>query len=263
MLILLPPSETKRDGGAEGSSLALGTLRFPRLAPIRRRVLRAVTALARDEAGTIAALRLGPRQHGEVMRNRTIKSSPTMAAIDRYTGVLYDALDASSLTDAARSFAHDHLAVHSALFGPVAALDEIPAYRLSWDSRLPGLPLPATWSAPVAAALARTPGLILDLRSDGYAKLGPVPHREDCVTVRVVSASSSEGGDGKRPLNHFNKRSKGLLARALLSSGVVLPGIPALLDWAGDAGFELERSGPARLDLVALSSAPSPASSPA
>lgn len=217
-------------------------------------------SLAKDEAATIAALRLGPRQHGEVLRNRAITVAPTMAALDRYTGVLYDALDAASLTDAARSFAHEHLVVHSALFGPVAALDEIPAYRLSWDSRLPGLPLPPTWAAPVSAALARERGLILDLRSDGYTKLGPLPEREDGATVRVVSAPSTGTGDGRRPLNHFNKRSKGLFARALLASGVVLPDIPTLLDWAGDAGFEMERTGLSQLELVAL--APAPVTSP-
>jgi len=251
VLVLLPPSETKRDGGADGSSLALGTLRFARLASTRRRVLRAVTSLAGNEAATIAALRLGPRQHGEVLRNRAVSTSPTMPAIDRYTGVLYDALDAASLTDAARSFAHEHLAVHSALFGPVAALDAIPAYRLSWDSRLPGLPLAGTWSHAVTTALARESGLILDLRSDGYTKLGPLPERADSATVRVVTGAAG----GTRPLNHFNKRSKGLFARALLSSGVVLPDIPSLLDWATDAGFELEETAAGRLELVAVAPA--------
>lgn len=255
MLILLPPSETKRDGGRVGSSLALASLRFARLAPVRRRVLRVVTSLAKDEAATIAALRLGPRQHGEVLRNRAITTAPTMQAIDRYTGVLYDALDAASLTDAARSFAHEHLVVHSALFGPVAALDEIPAYRLSWDSRLPGIPLASTWSAPVSAELARERGLILDLRSHGYTRLGAAPQRDDSASVHVVSVSVTCAGDRRRPLNHFNKRSKGLFTRALLSSGVVLPNIPALVDWAADAGFELEHTGPGQLELVAAASA--------
>jgi hypothetical protein len=258
VLILLPPSETKRDGGAAGSRLDIGSLRFARLAAVRRRVLRAVTSLAKDEAATIAALRLGPRQHGEVLRNRAIKSTPIMPAIDRYTGVLYDALDAASLTDAARSFAHEHLVVHSALFGPVAALDEIPAYRLSWDSRLPGLPLTATWGRPVSGELSRERGLILDLRSDGYTKLGPLPERSDTATVRVVSPSSGASGDGRRPLNHFNKRSKGLFARALLASAAVLPDVPTLLDWAGDAGFDLQNTGPGQLELLARAPVSSP-----
>lgn len=254
MLILLPPSETKRDGGGDGSSLALGELRFPRLAPVRRRVLRAVAALATDEAAAIAALRLGPRQHGEVQRNRVIASSPTMAAIDRYTGVLYDALDAASLTAAARTFAHRHVAVQSALFGPVAALDEIPAYRLSWDSRLPGLALPALWSAPAGAALAREPGLIVDLRSHGYTRLAPAPPRRNSVAVRVVSGDR----DGRRALNHFNKRAKGLFTRALLGSGEDLPDVPALLDWAAGEGFKLEMADAGWLELVAPAAATAP-----
>ena len=75
MLILLPPSETKRDGGA-GSPLALDRLRFPSLNPVRREVVDAVVTLAADRDAAVRALKLGPKQAGEVDRNRAIPSSP-------------------------------------------------------------------------------------------------------------------------------------------------------------------------------------------
>ena len=50
VLILLPPSETKRDGGA-GSPLALDRLRFPSLHPVRREVVDAVVSLVRRPRG--------------------------------------------------------------------------------------------------------------------------------------------------------------------------------------------------------------------
>lgn len=195
----------------------------------------------------IAALRLGPRQHAEIARNRTLTSSPTMPAIDRYTGVLFDAFDAASLSSAEREFAHEHLLVQSALLGPVAALDLIPAYRLSWDSRLSPTSLAATWARPVAAELRREPGLILDLRSEGYARLGAVPARDDVVYLRVVSGE----GDRRRALNHFNKRSKGLFARALVRSGVVPASVSELMDWAASSGFDLAHRVAGELELVA------------
>src|SRR4030095_5058044 len=135
MLLLLPPSETKRDGGG-GGALDLASLSHAGLTELRAELVERVTTLAGDHDAAMRALKLGPRQAPEVERNRRLRDSPTMPAIDRYTGVLFDALDASSLSNAARSFAGDTVLVHSALFGLVGALDPIPAYRLSHDSRV-------------------------------------------------------------------------------------------------------------------------------
>src|SRR5690606_5399876 len=99
----------------------------------------------------------------EVDRNRALRHSPVMAAMDRYTGVLYEALDAPSLSATARAFASHHVVIQSALFGLLGAADPIPVYRLSHDSRVPGHPLGRTWREPIAHALANLPGLILDL----------------------------------------------------------------------------------------------------
>jgi cytoplasmic iron level regulating protein YaaA (DUF328/UPF0246 family) len=177
MLIVLPPSETKRDGGDPAHPLALDALSFAALTRPRQRAVSALRRLARHR-GAAAALKLGPTQARELERNKQLESGPTMAAIERFDGVLYEGLDVSTLPPAARAFAHDHLVIASALFGLLGADDPIPAYRLSPGSRLPGTPLKALWSGPVAAALvAAEPGLILDLRSEGYAALGPAPPR--------------------------------------------------------------------------------------
>jgi len=246
MRILLPPSETKRDGG-DGAPLDVRSLSFPALAAPRRAAVRAVRELARDRDASMTALKLGPRLAGEVDRNRAVTRSPTMPAIDRYTGVLFDALDAPTLPVSSRRFAAERLFVHSALLGPVGALDGIPAYRLSHDSRLPGLSLRTHWSAAVAAVLARDDGLLVDLRSEGYVGLGPAPARDGSVYLRVVT----EGADGvTRALNHFNKHAKGLLARALLEQGEDLATVDDLIEWAGGAGFRLRRAGPGELQLV-------------
>jgi cytoplasmic iron level regulating protein YaaA (DUF328/UPF0246 family) len=126
VLVILPPSETKRPGGEPGSRLRLSDLRFPVLTPQRRLTLSAVRALARDHDASIAALRLGPKQHGEVAKNRRITTSPTMPAVDRYTGVLYDALDAGTLPAQSRRYLGDQVVVHSAVLGPLGAMDAIP-----------------------------------------------------------------------------------------------------------------------------------------
>lgn len=249
MLILLPPSETKRDGGA-GSPLALDRLRFPSLTAVRTDVVSAVVELAADHESAVKALKLGPKQAGEVERNRTLRAAPTMRALERYTGVLYDALDAESLSDGEWAVAADAVAVQSALLGLVGAADPIPAYRLSFDSRLSlhrgAASLKKRWAAAGAAALAEQRGLLLDLRSEGYAALAPLPDREGAHYVRVLARDET---GHVRALNHFNKQAKGLLARAIVEAGAGFETTVDLLAWAGAEGYELRLAGDGSRDL--------------
>jgi cytoplasmic iron level regulating protein YaaA (DUF328/UPF0246 family) len=209
--------------------------------------VRAVRALAKDPDAMAAALKLGPRQRPEIDRNRALTTSPTLPTIDRYTGVLFDALQADTLPDTARERAGQVVAVHSALFGLTRGLDPIPAYRLSADSRLPGLGLREHWAAAIAKELRSASGLILDLRSEGYAALGPAPERTDSVYLRVLG----RGPDGTvRAINHFNKHAKGELTRALLLTPELPDTVDDLLAWAPGAGFSLSRLSPAELALT-------------
>lgn len=245
MHILLPPSESKRDGGIPGTALELNALSFPALTPVRRRVLAAVRALSSSRERSAAALGLSKAQYFEVERNRALRHSPAMAAIDRYTGVLYEALDAESLSASAREFARGHLVIHSALFGLLGALDPIPAYRLSHDSRVPDLPLKKTWSAALAGELDALGGLVLDARSESYVKLGPAP--KGAYFLRVVT----EGAGGvRRALNHFNKKAKGEFVRELLLAQLDHSTVDSLLYWAAGRGIRLEPGAAGELQLV-------------
>lgn len=244
MLVFLPPSETKRDGGMDASTLDLAVLSFPSLTPTRRLVLAATRRLARNLSTMATALKLGKSQHFELIRNRTLGSSPTMPAIERYTGVLYDALDVGNLDLDERTFADAHVVIHSALFGLLGAADPIPAYRLSHDSRLPGLSLKKTWREPICAAITSCPGLILDLRSEAYVELGPVP---GVFALRVVAEAPS---GQRRAMNHFNKRGKGEFTRALIRSRIDHVDVDSLLAWAAVQGIPLSMAAPNLLELV-------------
>jgi uncharacterized protein len=241
VLLLLPPSETKRDGGS-GAPLDLAALSFGALTGPRRTVLAALGRLSRSIRASSEALGLGPTQRAEIDRNRAVRSSPTMPAIERYTGVLYEPL--ARLTDAERAFAAEHVAIASALFGLLGADDPIPAYRLSHDSRVPELALRRHWREPVSGVIAEHDGLVLDLRSESYAALGPAP---GATYLRVVT----QGAGGRRvALSHFNKHAKGEFARAVVAAGVVHRDAASLLDWAGGAGLTLAPGAPGELDLV-------------
>ncbi|WP_226532746.1 YaaA family protein [Microbacterium paraoxydans] len=233
MKILLPPSETKREGGI-GTPLDLHSLALPGLTTQRRAVLDALVDLAADEEESRRVLKLSERQAGDVAHNRRLRTAPTMPAVDRYTGVLFDALAASSLSKASRRWVGDHVWIHSAPFGPVGALDPIPTYRLAAGTSLPGLPaLRRHWAEMTSAAFAdAAPSFVLDLRSEAYVALGPVPDSVPSVYVRVVTARG-------RALNHFNKKSKGLLVRALAEDRPRSTSLRGFRTWARSQGFTL------------------------
>jgi len=246
MLVLLPPSETKRDGGEAERSLDLTALRHPQLHAERAATVAALRTLSLDPVAAAGALGLGPKLAFEIDRNRALESSPVMAAIDRYTGVLYDGLDAASLDAEARAWLIEHVVINSALFGLVGAGDGIPAYRLSHDSRLPGLPLKKHWRAANAAVLAATPGVILDLRSESYAALGPLPVHDNAQYLRVVT--QTETGQ-KKALTHFNKKGKGEFVRRLAQSARDHDSVGSLLEWAAASDIRLDRGKPGELEL--------------
>ena len=243
MLVLLPPSETKLAGG-DGPPLDLAALSHPELDGVRKALLDELVELAADLPASRASLGVSERQDAEVARNAALWTSPTAPAITRYTGVLYDALDARSLKGAAAARARARLAVGSALFGLVHAGDPIPAYRLSAGSALPsGGTLAARWRPVLEPVLAAVDDLVVDLRSGSYAALARVP---GAVTVNVLA----ERPDGSRSVvSHHNKSHKGALARLLVSTRAEPRDAAGVARIVRKAGLPVERTG-THLDLV-------------
>lgn len=261
MLILLPPSETKAPGGT-GAPLDLTALSFPQLNGVREQIIADLISLDIDGSdgrpGLMDVLGVSPSLRPDAEADLVLRSSPTMPALNRYTGVLYDALDAGTLTDADPG-AWARLAVGSALFGLLRADDPVPRYRLSAGTKLPARGTSGTaadgptvptmkkrWGRLVTEVLSSTPdgsgdGVIVDLRSGGYQALGPVP---GAVTVRVESVRP----DGSRKVvSHFNKQYKGLLARILATAGDRADAARDAVDVAAiarEAGMTVEINGP-------------------
>ncbi|MFJ4252910.1 YaaA family protein [Microbacterium sp. NPDC090003] len=241
MKILLPPSETKHPGGT-GDPLDPAALALPSLHARRTAMIDALVDLAADEQEARRVLKLSERQAGDIAHNRMLRTAPTMPAIDRYTGVLFDALDARTLSVASRRWLGEHVWIHSAPFGPVGALDGIPPYRLAAGTTLPGVaPMRRHWADATGRAIAEAePDFVLDLRSEAYVALGPIPAPVPSVYVRVVT---DEGDGGARALNHFNKKSKGQLVRALAESRPRIGSLRSLLTWASKHDIVLRRTG--------------------
>jgi cytoplasmic iron level regulating protein YaaA (DUF328/UPF0246 family) len=239
VIVVLPPSETKRAGG-DGPAMELALLGAGELNPLREALVGELVDLAADPEICRRALGISAAQDAEIGRNAALRTSATMPAIHRYTGVLYDALDFGSLRAAEADRARSRLAIGSALFGLLRADDPIPAYRLSAGSKLPGRPgLAARWRPllePVLADLA-VGELIVDLRSGAYVGLGRIP---GAIAVDVVSQLP----DGRRTVvTHFNKSHKGRLARVLATAKSEPGDAAAVATLARRAGMQVERDG--------------------
>lgn len=242
MRVLLPPSETKRGGGFAGQ-VDINALAFSELAPTRSAVARAVMDLARTPEECLRVLKLGPKLGFEVDRNAALLTSPSMPAVDRYTGVLFDGLDTASLVGHPRAELLAHTFIQSALWGPVSAGDAIPAYRLSCTSRLPALGrgLAALWGEATSGLASLWTDFTLDMRSEGYAALTPIPDSADAVYLRVVTR---DGAGHVTALTHFNKKAKGEFLRSLAISGglATVTSRDDLLAWASSGGWILENT---------------------
>jgi cytoplasmic iron level regulating protein YaaA (DUF328/UPF0246 family) len=192
-------------------------------------------------------LSLGPRQMDELQHNVELLESATMPAIYRYQGVLYESLDVASMSRPQHERAMQRLAIGSALFVLVRAADPIPAYRLSAATRLPRLgTLASIWRPKLGPVLERIADeqLVVDLRSGAYRALAPI---DRAVTVRVLH----ERADGSRTVvSHFNKATKGLIARLLATTTARCGDIDDLERLIRGGGMQVEHSSEQELDVV-------------
>lgn len=234
MRLLLPPSETKLKGGRPNTGLP--ALSFTVQHPGRIDLMVALESWCRDSPESAAkALKLGPKSIEE-LANNVFVDAPLMPAIDRYTGVLYSATGVADWSATQRDWAAEHVFIHSALFGIISSADEIPTYRLSFDTKVNGVALKDYWLGQVQDAIVEMAAgdWVLDCRSEGYRALAPIPADVPSAYLDVVSAK------GGKALNHFNKIHKGELILALVSDSPSIPNADALADWATVNGFAIE-----------------------
>ena len=203
MLFLLPPSESKAQGGSP-LGLDLVALTFGGMQP------------ARDLVFEASGL------------DQSLMTAPTMPAIDRYTGTLYGAIhgrglkgtptEFNELNKAERERAKESVFIQSALFGLIPAPNLITFSKFSPNATLTNLNLTQHSAEAHNVIWKRLEGQqIIDLRSKQYAELAPIPEYFDSLTVEVYDIESGKA------MNHFNKKAKGQFVRAFLQGADTLP----------------------------------------
>ncbi len=237
-LILLPPSEGKLPGGS-GAAWDPAEMGF---------------ALDGKRAEVIAALkksmRSGQKERTKLLgvkgaalaaasdANRSVATSPTMPAIERYTGVLYDVLDVGSLSSQARRRLDRSVVIFSGLFGLVSPSDPIPDYKLKMGATLPGVGRLSTyWRPALSDALAP--------RARGSQVWNLLPNEHDAAWVGPTGVAQTSvrflemRPDGSTvAVSHWNKFFKGALVRHLLDEPATTP--ETLADWRHPAGWRVD-----------------------
>ena len=219
MLIILPPSETKRPPTEGGSPLELDRMSFPSLTVMRERVMDALVSTS-QQPDALRRLHVKPSLANEVARNEHVRDLPTRRAADTYAGPLYEGLDAGSWSSQVAARAARQLVIVSALWGALRPADHIPPYRLSVHARLIGMDrLDHAWRTllpPIlteAASAERGP--VLDLRSRVYQAVGrPTGLDDETVTLRIRPSPEGPAHIG----DVIAKRVRGEAASLLLSS---------------------------------------------
>jgi uncharacterized protein len=151
-----------------------------------------------------------------------------------YTGVLYERLRLAALPEAARA----RVLIASALWGVVRPDDRIPAYRLSIGARLPRTPGLASFWRPALTRVLPDGGLVVDLRSGGYAAAWKP---KDALSVRAFTPDGAV-------VSHMVKAVRGDVARVLLQEPRP-PGTAAEVAEIVARSYEVELNGTS-LDVV-------------
>jgi cytoplasmic iron level regulating protein YaaA (DUF328/UPF0246 family) len=220
MRILLPPSEGKAEPEG-GEPVDLDSLVFAeKLGKQRQKLLRAV--------------------------DPKLRKAPAAPAAEVYTGVLYQRLDLSELTAAARRRAAKRVLIASALWGFVRPTDRIPYYRLPPSTKLDGIgPISTWWRPPLASAMPDEPGeTIVDMRSGAYVSAWK-PKRATLLSVRAFRLEKGK----RKAVSHMAKAVRGDVARVLLLARTEPKDPETVATVVADAGLEVELT-PASLDVI-------------
>jgi len=222
-LILLPPSEGKSSGG-NGPPWSKSKQSFPELESARKEVIKALkTAMKAPVGERSKLLGVGEAKTDEATKaNLSVGTGKTLPAIDRYTGVLYDALEYGSLSEKLKKRVDSQVVIFSGLWGILRPGDHVPDYKLKMGAKLPSLEkLSSFWKPLISETLTRAAsGVVWDLLPNEHSA-GWDP---SIAGTRIrVSFLDDVIKNKKRTLvtvSHWNKLLKGSLVRFLVENQI-------------------------------------------
>ncbi len=201
-------------GGRGRFALRSGSFRT--LGGSRREVAEALGAAARGRGAAKLFGVGGDALVRAISVSSGVAGSRVLPAHERYTGVMWQHLDPSTLPIAARARADDGGVVVSGLLGLVAFTDPVPDYRCKMGAILPPIGKLSRWWRPQLTE-------VLAGRLDGATVVDLLPNEHADALDRAVLADAARRyvrveftRGGGAAAGHAAKAAKGLAARAIL-----------------------------------------------
>lgn len=212
MKILLAPAETKISGGSQ-KSFDKSNFIFPELFEKRESIFNRYAQFV--NASNIEELKkwFGLKNEDDVRKyQEPLKNKPSLKAIQRYTGVVFDALDYNSLTPKQQNYIDKNVYVFSNLFGPLRADDLIPDYRYKQGAKLCDINVEKFYKDHFTKNLDDELGNeIIDIRASYYEKFYQIKNA-NVLTFKFIK-------EGK-VVSHWAKHYRGKLLRVIAENNI-------------------------------------------
>ena len=225
-LILLPPSEGKSSGG-DGLPWFKSKQSFPELESARKKVIKALKiAMKSPIEDRSKLLGVGEAKTDEATKaNLSVDTGKTLQAIDRYTGVLYDALEYGTLSTKLKKRVDSQVIIFSGLWGVLRPGDRIPDYKLKMGAKLSTLGKPSTfWRPLISESLTEAAsGVVWDLLPNEHSAGWDSSIAGKKIRVSFLDDVIKNKKRALITVSHWNKLLKGSLVRFLAESQIDNP----------------------------------------
>ena len=207
MKILIPPSEGKTKTKSTSTKFADTNFKFARHVNQVVRLLELIDDEdLRSVYGTSPEKALGFHR-----QNQDIFNSPCAPAIERYTGVVYEHIDWSSLSEKAKTYMEKHVLIFSGLFGLLTPQTLIPDYKLKMNV----LSLQHHWN-PILTENLHSEKPVIDLLPQVHRKAYK-PNKDNVINVDFIIINKGK----KTAAGHFGKAVKGEFIRYMAENNVL------------------------------------------
>ncbi|MEA2018127.1 MAG: YaaA family protein [Campylobacterota bacterium] len=211
MKILLAPAETKKEGG-ESPSYNKSNFYFKSFQTTRDEIVNNYEQLLKNSTIEELSKWFGLKNLKECEKySKSILTKPTMKAIQRYTGVAFEAIDYDNLSKNEQNYCDDNVVLFSNLFGPLKAVDLIPDYKFKQGSELPNIDVIKRYKEDIKLTLDTYLGdEVIDLRAGFYDKF--YKPTTSVITYKFLK-------DGK-VVSHWAKHYRGYIVKALAKNNI-------------------------------------------
>lgn len=211
MKILLAPAETKKQGG-NSPSYKKENFFFEDFNYIRNKIVNEYEKLLETKSLEELSLWFGLKNKKECERYASsILNKPTIKAIQRYTGVAFDAIDYEKLSLKEQQYCDNNVILFSNLFGPLKGDDLIPDYKFKQGAVLQSIDLIKQYKEHIKDTLDIYLGdEVIDLRAGFYDKF----YKPSATTITYKFLK-----DGK-VVSHWAKHYRGEIVKQLAQNDI-------------------------------------------